>query len=138
MAEGIEPIVNSLNQPFWRGAADGRLVLPYCTKTGRPFWPPSPVSPFATAGPVEWRETNPDGTVLAVAIYRRPFHAAFAALMPYAIGLVALNAGPRLHVHIAAPDAPGAVRKGDPVRIRFAKIMADGVPVPIAERIGGE
>ncbi len=138
MVESVAPIVNSLNAPFWQGAAEGRLMLPYCTTTNGAFWPPSPASPFVTGGPVEWREAKGDGTVLAVAVYRRPFHPAFTALMPYAIGLVALDAGPRLHVHIANPDAAGAARKGDRVRIAFAPILKAGVPVPTALRMGGD
>jgi uncharacterized protein len=138
VADRVAPVVNGLNAPFWRGAAEGRLMLPHCTKTQRAFWPPSSASPFVTAGPVEWREAKPDGTVLAIAVYRRPFYAALAGLMPYAIGLVALDAGPRLLAHIANPDASGAVRKGDRVRIGFATIVDGGVPVPIIERIGEE
>lgn len=138
MSESVAPIVTSLNAPFWAAVAEDRLVLPFCATTGRAFWPPSPVSPFVTGGSVEWRATKPDGTLLAIAVYRRAFHAAFASLMPYAIGLVELDAGPRLHGHIANPDATDAARRGDRVRMAFATILADRPRVPVVQRMGAE
>jgi uncharacterized protein len=135
VSEGISPIINTLNAPFWQAAAEDRLVLPYCTATDHAFWPPSPVSPFVTAGSVEWRAAEPTGRVIATAIYRRGFHKAFTELMPYAIGLVELDCGPRLQAHIAHPDAADAPRSGDRVRIRFARIVEGGDPVPTAERL---
>ena len=135
MSDSILPIVNTLNAPFWHAAAEDRLVLPHCKVTGRAFWPPSPLSPFVTGGSVEWRAVAPTGTVVAAAIYRRGFHPAFKALMPYAIGLVELDCGPRLQAHIADPDATDAPRSGDRVRIRFGVIVEGGENVPIAERV---
>ena len=40
MAELTAPIVNSLSQPFWDAAEQGRLALPHRIATGQPFGRP--------------------------------------------------------------------------------------------------
>ncbi len=128
----VLPLINRLNAPFWDGARQGRLVLPHCVATGRAFWPPSPISPFADGGAVDWRAVEPVGEVKALAAYRRVFHQAFAPLMPFAIALVEPDAGPRLQVHVPRADDPEAPRTGSRVVLSFAPILPDGPPIPIA------
>lgn len=134
MAE-LDPIVNDLDAPFWDGARAGRLMLPFCLATGRAFWPPSPLSPHVSRGAVEWRVVEPVGVLQAVVIFRRSYHQALAARMPYGIGQVALDAGPRLQAHIVDPDGIGAPRAGDRVRLDFAALIEGGPAVPIACRL---
>ena len=129
------PVRNTLNEPFWQAAAEDRWMMPFCERTGRAFWPPSPVSPFVTGGKVTWRTIEPVGMLRAVAVYRRVFDRDFASLMPYAVALIDLDAGPRLQAHLPHPDAPGAPRRGDRVRLRFKRILEDGQPVPVVEKI---
>jgi hypothetical protein len=130
------PLRNSLNEPFWQAASEGRLMMPFCESTGRAFWPPSAVSPFVTGGKVAWRSVEPVGTLRAIAVYRRVFDRDFASLMPYAVALIDLDAGPRFQAHLAHPDAPDAPRHGDRVRLHFTPILEDGPPVPVVEKIG--
>ncbi len=133
MSDGVLPLVNTLNAPFWDGVAQGRLVLPHCVATGRAFWPPSSLSPFS-GGQVEWRTVAPVGVLLARATYRRSFHKAFEALMPYAVGLVQLDCGPRLQTHIARPDDVSAPRDGHRVMLEFVRLVDVGAPVPVARK----
>lgn len=133
MAGSLAPIVNRLNAPFWEAAQAGRLMLPFCTATGQAFWPPSPLSPFDIRADVAWREASPLGELQSLAVYRRSFHPAFDPLMPFGVGLVALDAGPRLLAHIAAPGTPAAPCAGARVRLRFRPILPDGLCVPLAE-----
>lgn len=130
MIEPVSAIRNTLSAPFWDAAGEGRLMLPWCTETARHFWPPSPVSPFATGGAVQWREADAVGVLIGVAIYRRAFQKALEARMPYGVGLVELNAGPRLQVHLADPDAGNAPGAGDRVTITFISIVEGGPRVP--------
>jgi uncharacterized protein len=130
----LNPAINTLNAPFWEAARAGRLVLPFCTTTGRAFWPPSPSSPYATGGAVEWRDAEPRGRLCTGVVYRRSFHKAFEALMPYAIGLVELDAGPRLQAHIPNPDSASAPRTGERVALRFTRPFADGEPFLTAQK----
>ncbi len=134
MSEPVTPIVNALNAPFWAAAQRGELVLPHCVDTGRAFWPPSPISPFA-GGDVDWRAADPRGVVRALAVYRRPFQKAFEPLMPYGVALVELRGGPRLMAHVSDPDGD-APRVGDAVVIAFQAVLADAPPIPVALKSG--
>ena len=129
MDESAEPIVNTLNAPFWQGAKAGRLVLPHCATTARAFWPPAPVSPFVTSGAVDWRAVPAGGVLCALVTYERVFQAAFRALAPYRIGLVALDAGVRLQAHLAG--ASGGPEIGARVAIGFASLAGGSLPVPV-------
>ncbi len=129
MSEPMAPVVSDLNRPFWDAAATGRLQLPWCPATEQHFWPPSPFSPFAAVRS-EWREAPRVGTIAAVAIYRRVFQKAFEPLMPYAVGLLALDAGPRLQVHIARVENAVAGRRAT---LNFASLLAGGPKVPVAD-----
>lgn len=126
----IAPPVNDLNAPFWEAAARGELLLPHCVASGRAFWPPSPCSPFC-GGAVAWRPAAPAGIVESVVVYRRSFHPAFASLMPYGIAQLALDAGPRLQVHVPGPDAPDAPCAGDRATLVFRRLLAGAPPIPI-------
>jgi uncharacterized OB-fold protein len=128
MAETLHPVVNDLNRPFWDGAARGKLVLPHCANTGRAFWPPGPISPFADGGPVVWRTTSAGGRIDTIVIYRRVFQKALADIMPYGVAQVRLDAGPSLLAHVR--DADGIV-PGDRVALRFEPLIPGGPAVPI-------
>lgn len=132
MVENANPIINALNRPFWDGAAQGRLMLPHCVTTEAAFWPPAPFSPFPAGRAIEWREVEAVGTVLSSVVYRRPFQRAFAALIPYGIAMVALDCGPRLQVHVRAPDSPGAPSAGSRVALRFEALLDRGLSLPVA------
>ena len=129
MVETVLPVINNLSAPFWRGAAENRLVLPFCSATDRFFWPPSPYSPFATGGAVEWRETSPSGVLRALVVYRRGFQKAFQPALPYGIGLVALDCGVRLQAHL--PNVDRAPAKGARVQLGFAVVAEGGQMVPV-------
>jgi uncharacterized OB-fold protein len=126
MAEHLAPILNALSQPFWDAAAVGRLCLPFCTATGRAFWPPSPSSPFATGGEVMWHDIPPEGIVRSLVVYRRAFQQALADRLPYGVALVEVAPGVRLLAH--APDPGGAVA-GDRVRLGFRPLREGELPV---------
>lgn len=131
MGEVALPVINDLSRPFWEAAADGRLQLPWCTATGRPFWPPAPTSPFAAGGAVEWREIAPEGVLLSRVTYRRAFQKAFAGRLPYAVGLVEIAPDVRLQAHLSDPDGPETPQAGDRVLLGFEVLVADMIPVPV-------
>ena len=130
MDEPLDPVVNNLSRPFWDAAGQARLVLPFCASTGRPFWPPSPTSPFVTGGKVEWRDASATGRLCSRVVYRRVFQKALAERVPYGIGLVELEKGVRLQVHIADPEGADAPRVDDDVTIVFLPLVEGGTSVP--------
>jgi uncharacterized OB-fold protein len=128
MSENLDPEINELNLPFWNAVSEGQLLLPYCKATERHFWPPCPVSPFLTAGAVEWRSIDAVGTLRAVVTYHRVFQKILSELIPYRIGLVELIGGVRLQAHLpGVADRPSI---GDRVKISFSPLLSGSRPVP--------
>jgi uncharacterized protein len=132
--EGLPLTVNELNAPFHEGAATGRLMMPFCRSSQRAFWPPSPLSPYDSRGEITWRETSPLGMLVSRVIYRRCFQNAFEPLMPYAVGLVQLDAGPRLIAHLPNPDDASSAYVGDRVRIHFGPLIENGPWVALVKK----
>lgn len=126
----LEPIINELNVTFWEGASRGELWLPLCEDTQRCFWPPAPVSPFSIAAPITWKEVAREGTLIAAVVYRRSYLQELSTLMPYAVGVVALDVGPRIQVHLR--DIAIADHTPRQVEIFFDSLLPDGRPVPMA------
>lgn len=136
MTHSITPIVNELNRPYWLGAESGALVLPHCSSTNRPFWPPSPISPFAYGVNVEWREVKPDGIIVAVVVYRRGFLKSFEPLLPFGIALVEVASQTRLYAFVRDPLSKGAPKAGLRALLSFERISPEGVPVLTASAEG--
>jgi len=131
----IEPIINGLNAPFWEAAERGELLLQWCEDTRRFFWPPGPVSPYSIKSPVTWKPAPATGTLRATVIYRRSYLKELEPIMPYAVGVVELDAGPRIQVHVRDLDLAG--QTGQRVVIRFESLLPGGRPVPMAQGAQG-
>jgi uncharacterized OB-fold protein len=128
----LEPVINTLNAPFWEAARNGELVLPWCAATRRFFWPPSPRSPYSFDTRIEWRSARSRGVLVAAVAYRRSFMKSLDPVMPYAVGQVELDDGPRLLVHLrdvalAAPECAGTR-----VHVYFDSIVGGSPKVPMA------
>ena len=136
MSAALMPLVNDLSRPFWAAARAGRLALPHCAATRRPFWPPSPTSPFRTGGAVEWHDVEAAGVLLGVVVYRRAFQTELSERLPYGIALVEVAPDARLFAHVAHPDTAPAC--GERVRVIFDSLLPGGAPVPMVEQGGGQ
>jgi uncharacterized OB-fold protein len=133
LTPSIEPIINDQNAPFWEGALNGKLIMPWCQATEQFFWPPSPVSPFSMNAALAWKEAAPQGTLVAAVIYRRSYLKELEVIMPYAVGILALDCGPRLQVHLR--DLELAVQTQPRVELYFDSLLPDGRPVPMARAL---
>src|SRR4051794_9834921 len=128
----LEPVVNALNAPFWEAARRGELLLPWCAATRRFFWPPSPRSPFHLDTRVEWRPARTLGVLVAAVAYRRSFMKSLEPVMPYAVGQVELEEGPRLLVHLRDVALAEPSCAGTRMQVYFDSILSDSPKVPMA------
>jgi uncharacterized protein len=82
--------------PFQAGLREGRLILQLCAGCGRVRYPVAPVCPWCATADHGWEEVAGGAELFSWVRYRRPFHPAFASLVPYIVVLAELKAGPRL------------------------------------------
>jgi uncharacterized OB-fold protein len=104
--------VSAHTDPFWEALAEDRFLLPVCEACDEAFFPPSPACPHCHATDVEWTETDAEGELYA---FTRQHRTAPGVTAPVVLGVVELDAGPRL---LARVDADyGALALGDRVAL---------------------
>ena len=90
-----EPPASALSEPYWAAAAEGRLVLQTCAACGTVRHYPRLLCDQCYSGEVTWTTASGDGLVHSWTVAHHPFHAAFAAELPYTLVTVTLAEGPR-------------------------------------------
>jgi uncharacterized OB-fold protein len=121
--------------PFWEGARAGELRIPRCPVTGRLFFPPRPVSPFAPSREPEWATLSGRGAIWSFVVPHPPLLAPFSELAPYNVIAVALEEDPRIRLVgnlVARPG--GGIGEPDPAAIRIGA-RARVVFEPVSEEI---
>ncbi|WP_137920837.1 Zn-ribbon domain-containing OB-fold protein [Hydrogenophaga sp. 2FB] len=117
------PMVDAATEAFWRGAAEGRLLIKQCTACGKPHWYPRSLCPYCMSERLEWRPSAGLGTIYSVSVTRR------AGPTPYAIAYVRLDEEVTLLTNIVDCDLD-SLRIGDRVKLCF-KPAEDGQPIPM-------
>lgn len=125
------PALNSDNQAFWQGGADGELRMHHCAGCARFFHPPAPVCPRCLASSVGPRAVSGAGTVVTCTVNHQPWRADLKE--PYVVAIVELReqAGLRFVTNIVGTP-PDEVFIGMPVRVRFEQ--HEDVWLPLFEK----
>ncbi len=95
-------------------AAEGRLMLQVCKRCAAVQYPPREACAGCLSPELPWRDQTGEGELLAVTILRHSNDLYFRERLPWRIGMVKLDAGPTLivHLHGDVGDAPSRVRVG--------------------------
>lgn len=99
----LPDVDDPLTAPFWAASREGRLVAQRCAQCGYLRWPPGPVCNECLAPGGTWTELSPTGTLYSYAEYHRALDPAFADDVPYTVGLVELDDGPRMYGLMRSP-----------------------------------
>ena len=84
------PAPDNASRHYWQSAAEGKLVVQRCTTCGVfQFYPRALCT--ACAGETEWVDASGRGTLHTYTVIRQNRSPAFAALSPYAVGIVELE-----------------------------------------------
>jgi uncharacterized OB-fold protein len=127
--EGPLPIVDPDSAPYWRGAAQGRLVVPRCTSCHRMVFFPRVLCPFCYADTFVWEESRGQGSIYSYTVARRPAGPAFAASAPYVVALIDIDEGFRM-LSTVRGCAPDTVQIGARVAVRFQQV-APSLALPV-------
>ena len=128
-AEKPQPHPTPESQPYWEGAAAGRLRLQRCTACGTVRHYPQLVCAHCYALGVEWIEASGRGTVHSWTVAHHAFHPAFKDDLPYTLVTVDLAEGPRAMGRLDAASQ-GRLCIGLPVAVAFPH-DADGAALPV-------
>ncbi|MGO8863713.1 MAG: Zn-ribbon domain-containing OB-fold protein [Acidimicrobiales bacterium] len=121
------PAPDNASRHYWQSAAEGRLVVQHCTSCGvYQFYPRALCA--TCAGETEWVDATGRGTLHTFTIIRQNRSEAFAALSPYAVGIVELEEGIRMMTNIVECDVE-QLQVGMALEVLILK-AADDVGLP--------
>jgi len=118
-----DPSLNPGDEPYFKAAAEGRLVIKKCNTCGKVHHYPRALCPFCWSGDVQWHRTSGEGTIYTFSVTRR------GAGAPYCIAYVTLDEGPTLMSNVVDADLD-EVRIGQRVQVVFKK-SEGGFSIPM-------
>ena len=128
------PAPDNASRHYWQSAAEGRLVVQRCTSCDvYQFYPRALCA--SCAGETEWVDASGRGTLYTFTVIRQNRSEAFAALSPYAVGLVELEEGVRMMSNIVECDVE-ELEVGMALEVLILK-AADDVGLPFWRPVTG-
>ena len=115
------PVITEDNLPFWKAAAEHRLVLPSCRDCGKVFFPIGPVCPDCHSMSLDWTQVSGRGVISSFVVYRQAFYSFFRDKLPYTVVQVELEEGPRFNGNLLGVE-PGDIHIGMPVQAVFERV----------------
>ncbi|MCC5986176.1 MAG: Zn-ribbon domain-containing OB-fold protein [Pararhodobacter sp.] len=114
--------------PFWEGARQHRLLLPWCRDCGRPHFYPRSLCPHCHSEVLDWRQASGRAKLHSYAINHKQ---AKGFTAPYVIAIVELEEGVRMlsNLVMSAPPTPEALFIDMPVEVVFDDVT-DSVTLP--------
>lgn len=115
-----------LTAEFWKAAAEHRLVIPRCNRTGRYFFPPERYVPGTDSGDWNYVECSGQGAVYTYSVVYRPPAPEFDT--PYILAVVDLAEGCAVLTNIV-DCTEDRVRVGLPVEVTYLDLDEGALPV---------
>jgi uncharacterized OB-fold protein len=118
------PLADAITLPWWRAAAEHRLVAQRCTSCGQTRLPPAPLCAGCRSEGADWLELPGRGEVYTYTIVHRPIAA--GQPLPTVIAVIALegSGGLRMISNLVDVD-PGQVAIGMPVELVWEDMSAE-------------
>jgi uncharacterized protein len=102
---GALPRPTPETKPFWDGAKQHRLMLPWCKACGRAHFFPRNCCPHCFGFDLEWRQASGRGKLHTYVINHKPARG-FEDKVPYVIAVVELEEGPRMMSNLVMDGTP--------------------------------
>lgn len=123
------PDTRNAGAPYWRAAAEGRLVLPRCVPCAAAFWYPRWHCPRCGSDRIEWISARGTGRVHTYTVVRQSGDPFFRTRLPIVVAMVELDEGPRLLSNLVDCDV-GAIAIGMSVIVHFEPAQG-GFAIPL-------
>lgn len=114
--------------PFFAAAKARKLVVQRCTSCGQRRFPPRELCSSCWSRDTEWVPVSGRGAVFSFYWMHQIYHPGFAAEVPYAVVIVALEEGPHMLSNIVGCSRE-QLRIGLPVEVTFED-ASDEVTLP--------
>jgi hypothetical protein len=118
------PDVNAITKPFWEYCKSHELRMQFCTNCNEWIWYPKAWCPSCgSRSGLEWRKMSGKGMVYSFTVIRQVIDnsPAFQAEIPFVIGLIELEEGPRIYSNVENKE----VEIGDRVSLYFEDVTPE-------------
>ena len=132
MAGKSLPKVNSIDQRFWQGAAEGKLLLQKCQKCDHRQFFPRPVCTRCFSADLDWIPASGRGEVHSFTLVRVPRNPAFKEEVPICYADIILEEGVLMQSRIMGKDME-KVKIGTPVTVTFQDTDNPEIKLPVFE-----
>jgi uncharacterized OB-fold protein len=112
------PEITPRMRPFWKAAAEGRLVIQRCDNCGKKHFPAIEICNGCLREALRWIDVSGRGTVFSFVVMHQVYHPAFAARVPYVVADIELDEGPHIISNVIGCDLED-VEIGIPVFVEF-------------------
>lgn len=118
------PIPSQLSEPFWAACKNHELKIQRCQSCETFRFPPAILCPECLSREVKWQKVSGRGKVFSFVVYRRLYHPAFEADLPYTVAVIKLEEGVRLLSNMVGIP-PEQVSCDMPVEVIFEDVTPD-------------
>ncbi len=115
-------------EPYWEGALRHELRYQTCNGCRATVFHPRSVCPYCLSEDLRWEVSQGKGRIYSFTVLHRAPNPAYAAKLPYALGIVEVEEGFHMFTEIVNCDL-GSLAIGQPVRVVFDEV-APGVVLP--------
>jgi len=118
------PMADATSLPFWRAAAEHRLVVQRCTSCEHTRHPPAPLCPECRSTEADWKQVSGRREVYSYTAVHRPVAA--DQTLPFVIAVVALEDSGGLRMISNLVDVnPEELEIGMPVELVWEDMSED-------------
>jgi uncharacterized OB-fold protein len=128
------PKINPIDQPYWQGAAAGKLLLQKCRGCGKVQFFPR-VACVDCFGELDWIETQGTGMIHSFSLVRVPRNPAFKEETPIYYINVILEEGVIVESRLVG-NSKEKVKLGDRVKVVFQETHDPNIKLPCFELAG--
>ena len=129
------PKINKVDEPYWKGAAAGKLLLQKCKACGKLQFFPRVVCVDCFSGDIDWIEAKGTGRVHTFSWVGVPRNPAFKDDVPICYINVILDEGVIMESRLVGKGIEN-VKLGDKVKVAFQETHDPGIKLPVFELAG--
>jgi uncharacterized OB-fold protein len=118
------PVINEDNAVYWEYCRKHELRMQKCSHCGHIRFPASILCPECHSMDSEWTKLSGKGKVYSYIIYRLAYHPSYKDDIPYTVGIIHLDEGPRLESNITGCQ-PEDIQIDMPVQVYFDDVTED-------------
>jgi len=125
----VLPDPSTLEEPFWTGCREQKLMLQRCERCGKLLYPPTPLCRRCQGVTLAWEEVAPPyGKIATYTVNHQQWLPELD--VPYVLAMAELDIDPHIRVTSVLIGVPTSlVQIGLPVQVEF--VDAEGLRLPV-------